>query len=280
VLQRPLNQAQLKRLKLEAIDFYHIWCVITLEEWHERKRNGVIETFQKLKEEGLIRHICASSHLIGEEIQELLREDAIEGILFGYNVFNQPLREKAFEEIRRRNLGCVVMNPLGGGIIPQNPDLFEFVKTRDDETVVEAALHFILAHNDIDAALIGFGNKQEVRDALKAVENYKEIREEVLERIKSQAAGEFADLCTGCRYCDNCPEKIPVPKFMDAYNYLKLYGTQKAMLDRLRWHWDLRPDIADKCTECGLCEEACTQHLPIISRLKEIVESAKKKSGK
>ncbi|MFW6292418.1 MAG: hypothetical protein ACOC7V_08835 [Spirochaetota bacterium] len=30
---------------------------------------------------------------------------------------------------------------------------------------------------------------------------------------------------------------------------------------------------AAKCIECGQCEEACTQHLDIIGRLKEIVEA-------
>ena len=31
---------------------------------------------------------------------------------------------------------------------------------------------------------------------------------------------------------------------------------------------------ADECIECGLCEEACTQHLPITERLKEIADEA------
>jgi uncharacterized protein len=42
------------------------------------------------------------------------------------------------------------------------------------------------------------------------------------------------------------------------------------VLDRLNWHWDVEPSRAAACVECGKCEEACTQHLPIIERLAQI----------
>jgi predicted aldo/keto reductase-like oxidoreductase len=54
--------AQLKRLEIPAIDFYHIWCITSLGEWRERKNDGVLAAFRKLKDEGLIKHICISSH--------------------------------------------------------------------------------------------------------------------------------------------------------------------------------------------------------------------------
>lgn len=265
-------EQQLKRLNIEAIDFYHIWCIITLDEWYKRKRNGVIEAFVKLKEEGLIRHICISSHLIGDQIKEVLREEAIEGVLLGYSVYNFPLREPALEQVAKKNLGCVVMNPLGGGIIPQNPELFEFVKTKENESVVEASLRFLFAHPHITSALVGFGENSEIKEALSAVNGYQGIPQAELQRIKAHFNEAFNDLCTGCRYCDNCPEGIPVPKLMDAYNYRKLYSDPQKALNRLKWHWGLSPDVIEKCQECGLCEESCTQHLPIIQRLKEIAE--------
>lgn len=262
--------AQLKRLKLDKIDFYHVWCVTNLDNWRERKSNGIIKTFRRLKEEGLIGHICVSNHLIGDRIKELLAEDVFEGVLFGYSAYNFSIRRPAFEAITRHKLGCVVMNPLGGGLIPQNPELFEFVKTREDETAVAAALRFLIAHEKITVALVGFGNIQEVREALSAAEGYKSISSEQLDKIKSGASASFEGICTGCRYCDDCPEGIPIPKLMDAYNHKILHGEDKAVIDRLNWHWSVSPDEAEKCTECGQCEEACTQHLDIIKRLKEI----------
>jgi predicted aldo/keto reductase-like oxidoreductase len=107
---------QLKRMKVDHIDFYHIWCITTPENWRQRKRDGVLEAFRKLKEEGLIKHICVSSHLIGDEIRELLMEGVFEGVLFGYSAYNFASRQKAFDAVKEHNLGAVVMNPLGGGL--------------------------------------------------------------------------------------------------------------------------------------------------------------------
>lgn len=262
--------AQLKRLGLDAVDFYHVWCVISPDDWRERKRNGVIGTFRKLKEEGLIRHICVSSHLIGDQIRELLDEDVFEGVLFGYSAYNFAMREKAFEAIARSRLGCVVMNPLGGGIIPRHPDVFDFVKTRPDESVVEAALRFLFSHDSITTTLVGFSDLQEVKAALRAMETFDGIDESRIREIRGSIKAAFLDLCTGCQYCDHCPEGVPIPQLMDAYNHLRLYGRSRPALDRLKWHWNLEAAAAAACTECGQCEESCTQHLPIIERLKTI----------
>lgn len=264
-------EAQLSRLGVDAIDFYHVWCIATLQTWRERKQDGVIETFLKLKEEGLIRHICVSSHLIGEDIQELLREDIFEGVLFGYSASTFPFREPAFKVIAERNLGAVVMNPLGGGVIPDHPDLFEFVKSRPEETVVEAALRFLFAHEKISSVLVGYRDLDDLRGALRALDGYRPIAPEVFERIRKSIGPAFEDLCTGCRYCDDCPEQIPIPELMDAYNLRKLYRDDKKALNRLKWHWNIPPELAARCIECGQCEDACTQHLNIVERLKELV---------
>lgn len=267
-------EAQLGRLRVDHIDFYHIWCITSLEGWAGRKRNGVIETFRKLKDEGLIKHICVSSHLIGDEIRELLAEGVFEGVLFGYSAYNFSTRMKAFEAIREQRLGAVVMNPLGGGLIPQNPKLFEGLRTRDDETVVEAALRFLIAHEAITTSLVGFGTLEQVREAVQAADGYREIDESTLSQIKERITGSFEGICTGCGYCiDECPAEIPIPQYMDAYNQKLLYGREEAVGERLNWHWNIPASGAGDCTECGSCEDSCTQHLDIIDRLAEIARS-------
>lgn len=270
-------EAQLERLGVDAIDFYHIWCITSLDNWRQRQANGVLDTFRKLKEEGLIRHICVSSHLIGDEINELLMEGVFEGVLFGYSAYNFQTRRKAFDAIRAHNLGAVVMNPLGGGLIPNNPQLFEFIKTQPEESVVEAALRFLIAHEEITVSLVGFSNEDQVDEALRAADGYRPISARQLESIKAGASRSFDGICTGCQYCDDCPEGIPIPKLMDAYNQKLLHDDYQQLLNRLKWHWNVPASEADRCVECGQCEEACTQHLDITGRLREIVAAAEQK---
>ncbi len=263
-------EKQLERLNLPAIDFYHVWSIISLENWRERKAKGVVEAFRRLKEEGLIRHLCVSSHLVGDQIVELLSEDLFEGVLFGYSAYNFPTREKTYQAIAARGLGCVVMNPLGGGLIPQNPDLFSFLRREPGQDIVEAALHFLFAHEGITTALVGFATLEEVHQALRAAQSFRGLPDGEVQRIKNSLGEAFHDLCTGCQYCDHCPEGIPVPGLMEAFNHWKLRGKPAAALERLKWHWSVPVSEAGRCTACGQCEQDCTQHLPIIERLRQL----------
>jgi predicted aldo/keto reductase-like oxidoreductase len=264
-------EAQLKRMDIPAIDFYHIWCITTLENWQKRKQSGVLETFRKLKDEGLIRHICVSSHLTKDEIKKLLLEGVFEGVLFGYSAYNFKTRQAAFDAIREKKLGAVVMNPLGGGVIPQNPARFEFLN-RDGEDIVAAALRFLWDHPEISVTLVGFDTIQQVKQAIEAMEGYKPRTEAELAALKESGHSSFEGICTGCAYCDDCSQNIPIPKLMDAYNQKILSAPDKKdpIGDRLRWHWSLDRSVAGKCSACGQCEKACTQHINIIERLKEI----------
>ena len=267
-------EAQLKRMDVPAVDFYHIWCVKGPEDWQKRKKNGILQTFVKLKEEGLIRHICISSHMIKDEIKELLMEGVFEGVLFGYSAYNIQTRQAAFDAIKEKKLGAVVMNPLGGGIIPKYPERFDFLK-RPGESTVEAALRFLWDHPEITVTLVGFETIKQIEETLAAMESYKPRTEAELAAVKAKAPASLEGLCTGCGYCladPGCPQDIPIPKFMDTYNVKLLHTSNRTdpIGDRLNWHWSLERSVAGKCTACGRCEKECTQHIEIIKRLKEI----------
>ncbi len=265
-------ETSLKRMNLEYIDFYHVWCVLTKDAYEKRKQQGVIEAFEQLKSEGLIRHICISSHMTGTDIGDVLNDYPFEGVLLGYSAMNFSYRDAALDAAASLNRAVVVMNPLGGGIIPKHPDRFDFLRTRAEETVVDAALGFLLNDPRITVSLVGFANQKDLQETIHAVENFKPLEQEQIDSIRNNLKDTFDELCTGCQYCDNCPEEIPIPKMMDAYNHYMLEGTDTALLNRLKWHWGIGADndVISKCIACGQCEDICTQKLPIINRLEEI----------
>jgi predicted aldo/keto reductase-like oxidoreductase len=273
---RKSLEKSLTRMNLQSVDFFHIWCVVTLDQWRKRVEGGAVAAAVKAKEEGLVSHVVVSSHLPGDELKDVLAEGPFEGVTLGYCALNFPFRQAAVDAAAEMQLGVVTMNPLGGGLIPRNPERFDFLRGPSDKNVVEAAIRFNVSNPAITCALVGFSNKEHVDQAVAAVEGFEPYPAEHVERLRREALAAYDGLCTGCGYCMPCPSGVAIPKLMDGYNH-KILKTEGSVADRLRWHWSLTPEAAAACTLCGACEDKCTQHLPIRERMKEIAELAGEK---
>lgn len=263
---RSRLETSLSRLKVDYLDFYYLWCLLDKESFH-KQYDLMYSSFEKAKSEGLIRNITFSSHMEGNQLDEVIKTNSFRGMLIGYNALNYRFRQAGISAAYQKGMGIVVMNPLGGGLIPSNPKVFGYLSEGTDLNVAQAALRFVASHKEITVALCGFTTRQHVDDAIKAVEN-------LIERPAADIYQEYEtkgltlnNLCTGCAYCKYCPQGIDIPKFMDAYNE-KILGHR--IEDRLLWHWNMPASLAAECINCGQCETLCTQHLPIMERLSEI----------
>lgn len=273
-LRRQL-ETSLKRMGLSKINFFHIWCVLNLSDYRSRMvKGGAYEAAVKAKEEGLIDHILFSTHCNGEQIETIVKEGYFEGVTLGYNILNFPFRQKGLKAAYQHGLGVATMNPLGGGLIPQKADFFSFIRENNGETAVEAALRFNASHKEITTVLAGMGSIEEVIQNTLAGNQINEFPEGKLKEIESKLFSSMDTLCTGCRYCEHCPKDIEISKYMLSYNEGML-GKPKDILNHLDNYWDIPLSKVNECIECGLCESKCTQHLPIIKRLKEISGLAK-----
>lgn len=282
---RAQLETSLIRLKLPKVTFLHIWCVLNLDDYRSRLvPGGAYEAAKKAQSEGLVDHVVFSTHCNGAEIETMVNEGLFEGITLGYNILNFRFRQQGLAAAAARGLGVVTMNPLGGGVIPHRGEKLGFLKSPADATVVDAALRFNVAHEEISVVLAGMGDLSEVRQncevgralgegaalsgSVQARKGFVTARKALLEDRTAEA---LDTLCTGCQYCLPCPQDIPIPKFMLSYNE-QIFGEPKDTLGMLKGHWGVSADQAASCVQCGECEARCTQHLPIIHRLEQIAD--------
>jgi len=275
---RASVERSLQRLGVSKIDFYHIWCIRKTEHYElAMQPGGQYDGLLKAQEEGLIGHICLSSHQPGHEVKRIVDEGKVEGILLGVNILNFPYRWEGVQAAYDAGYGVVAMNPLGGGMIPNNEDKLAFL-AGDEETPTEAALRFVLSCPQITVALNGFTTREHIDMACRVADNCTPLSQGDMTQLRTHLSTNMDSVCTACGYCNSCPQQIPIPAYMQVYNQKQMFGVpDDRMIHKIGFElsWGTlvgRKAAAHECIECGQCEDACTQHLNIIDRLKEFAE--------
>ena len=151
-------EKSLERLKVDYLDFYYLWCMLDMESF-KKHYDLLYKHFEKAKSDGLIRHITVSSHMQGNDLEKVVDTGLFDGMLVGYNALNYRFRQGRITAAANKGMGIAVMNPLGGGLIPDNPDTFSYLTEGTDLTVAQAALRFVASHKEITVALAGFTTK-------------------------------------------------------------------------------------------------------------------------
>lgn len=273
---RKALDTSLERIDVDTIDFYHSHGLSWDQYQGMLGKGGPMEQFRKVKEEGLIRHMCFSCHDSPEGMMKLIDTGDFDGLLCQYNLLDRN-HEKAIAHAHKKKMGVVIMGPVGGGrLVPPSGQIQNMVK--GSGSTPEVALRFVLSNPNVTIALSGMNSLAMVDEnvatasrkaPLTAAERQKVL--DALEETKS-LSGLY---CTGCGYCMPCPNGIDIPGNFSAMNYHRVWGLEKLARG---WYKSLgtkkKDDTtieawAEACVECGECEPKCPQDIPIIEQLKE-----------
>lgn len=286
------NEAEsiLKKLGISHAKYFYFWSVFSYEEYEQTlKSGGIYEGALKLKKEGIIDHICISTHAVPNDIVKILQSQNFEAVTISMNILNSFLYKDVLKIAKENSIGVAVMNPLAGGIIPNNSDYFSFAQGEDDKDVAEAALRYVLAHEEVQIALSGVSSQKELKKNIETVsQKTNENNENRVFRVNKNISN-LENFCVGCNYCSGCPADIPIMAIMrcrnnllfkpsDAnYNFLSKYVQQNIYVcGKLEQDFSvLFENTNNPCVRCGLCEKKCTQHLNIIESVNDTYERAK-----
>jgi len=273
---RKRLEESLKRFRTEKIDFYQMWNIASMEHFEKvTKPGGPYEGAVKAKEEGLISHICFTTHAPGEVIRKIIESGLFEGVTMGYNVINAPFRREGIDAALEAGIGAISMNSLAGGVLPQGRGFFSSV-VEPGKSIISTALRHNFATPGLTIALSGMGKISEVEENVAAAGDEVEPSEEMVKAIRGRFEALGENFCTSCGYCMPCPKGVPIFLYMRTLDLEKVAGKEEAEATFKKYvPWIKKNEkwtSAGECAECGECEEKCTQGLDIMKRMKEAVK--------
>jgi len=282
---------QLNAMGLERAQFFTCWNITSYNQFQKiMEKGGVYDGALKLKDEGIIDHICCSLHASVSDSIKIIESGVFEGATISYSLLNAIQMKPVLDSALNNNVDIAVMNPLGGGIIAQNHDFFYFAKY-ENESIITAALRFAKAHPAVKIVLSGLSRETELTENLTAftgenVESDDKRVMRVFEGIK-----EIDNFCVNCNYCNVCPCEIPIPELMNKRNTLlfstaeRYNRTEPELVKNISLFYshshsgtdEWFPDSPENpCIRCGKCEKLCTQKLKIIESIADMYDRAGK----
>lgn len=236
----------LKRLQTDYIDLYQLHQVAKEADWQAViGPGGAMETLQKARQQGKIRHIGLTSHSL-EMALKLVKTNLFGSIQFPFNFIEIAAKDELFAEAKARNIGILAMKPFAGGMIDNAEITFKFLRQYPDVLPIP-----------------GFDSVKAVDQVASFYETENRITQndlDLMERYRSELGKEF---CRRCEYCLPCPNGVMITPAM-AYRVIahRMSPTVAVQFARIPMESILN------CDDCGACIEKCPYELPIPDILK------------
>ena len=267
----------LERTGAQYLDLYLLHAlqrsnIQTYEDWH------LWDYVKELKEKGLIRHWGFSFHADPELLEELLtaHPDAeFVQLQINYADWENPgvASRRNLEICRAHNKPVIIMEPVKGGILADPIPEVKAVLDGTGKGISYAgwAMRFAASCEGVFTVLNGASSVEQIADTLSYMKDFKPLDEDEYKVIAEAQKALDADKsipCTSCHYCTKgCPMNIPIPEIFNVENRKK--GSPRFRTIREYTIITTGRGKAQDCIQCGQCEAACPQHLPIIELLEK-----------
>jgi predicted aldo/keto reductase-like oxidoreductase len=235
-----------------------------------------------MKEKGLVKHWGFSFHADPDLLEELLtRHPEVDFVQLQINYadWENPgvASRRNWEICKAHGKPVTIMEPVKGGILADPIPKVKKILDASGSGLSYAgwAVRFCASLDNILAVLSGMSSLAQMEDNLSYMKHFQPLTEAEQEIIRQAQAALNEDKtipCTGCHYCtEGCPMGIPIPEIFTVVNRQK--GSPHFRTVREYNIVTQDKGKAHDCIQCGQCEGACPQHLPIMKLLEDAKNS-------
>ena len=260
---RQINES-LERLRTDYLDNYHLHGLSKGEDMDKRLGpGGALGALIQAKEQGLIRHVGATSHR-AEVLVEALKRFDFEVILVPMNMVEREPLAELIPLCREKGVGVTIMKPLATGLLP-----------------VPLALRWLI-NQPIASAVPGMSTLEEFEAIAQVAESELALTPAEIMQV-AMYQEEFERVrCRICHFCEPCPQGVQIGMHLGTdvmYDHYRSMGP--AAFRAFSWsRHRIENELAERekhiasiesCTHCGECEAKCPYGLPVMDMLQSML---------
>ena len=273
-----LLDTQLGRLGVDYLDFY-LAHAVSNERFDKVVSLGLFDFFDRMLEKGKIKNVGFSFHDNFEIFKKVADSYPWKLAQVQMNIldeFNQATM-KGIEYASEKGIGVVIMEPLRGGALANNiPEEVKklYAEYKDQRSPVEWAFRYLYDRKEVITILSGMSNEEQLEDNIRIFDAAKADclcgeEKTLLTNVRLAYEARVKIGCTGCEYCQPCPQEIKIPHIFRRYDKCAVFGGFETLYEKYK-----EDPAYKKCISCGACEAACPQNIKIRDWLKTIDEEA------
>jgi len=244
----------------------------------EAKTNpGVVRAYERLKKEGLVKHLAISQHhyndiggnLAFEILNHLMDNSPYEAAQFFYTYGDRQETQDLITLAKQKDFGTIAMKTMGG--VGRAATDRKFKALLGDpkfagSTPAAAMVKWLMANPSLTAAVVATKNFDQFLENLNAAKTGAVGANDrrTLDLLAGYNKGLTCLLCSDC--VTACPEHIGIADILRYERYALDYHE----LDRARAEYQALTKNGTACIACGDCLPNCRADINILSKLKQV----------
>lgn len=238
---------------------------------------GIVRAYDRLKKEGLVKHLALSQHHykeIGGEmaydiVTYLIDNSPFEAAQFFYTYGDRKELEDVLAYAKKKDFGTIAMKTMGGvGRAAQDKRIQTMLAEPRfaGSTPGAAMVKWLMSNPNLTAAVISTKSFPQLEENVGAAEKSAIAAgdREALNLLAAYNKGLTCLLCSDC--VSHCPEHIAIA---DIFRYER-YALDYDEVSRARAEYKTLTKNGTACIACGDCMPACKAGIDIVSKLKDV----------